>query len=331
MDSLVSVIIPTYNRSNLLVEAIQSVQKQTYSNLEIIVVDDWSSDNTETVVNQLKSEDNRIRYFCLPKKGNGSIARNYGLQRAKGKYISFLDSDDLYLNEKVAKQVYHIEHGYDFVICNGYCFDENGVTNEKWRDANIQLSIQSYLSNRLTAWGTPLTLWRKELLYKVGGFNEELENAQEWEMHFRALLYSENFLITNDILVAIRDHNDHVRLSENHRNPKNNYNRIKCFSLVTRMVYSKKKCLTPLADKIIKTEFWNLRQKVYSNGEGKESLMLSLYQLYLNQKVRNKSSINILSILALYILFSMPSVFSKDIYNQYHPITYSLLRKIGMA
>lgn len=90
----VSIIIPTYNRERLLPRAIESVRRQTYENWELLIVDDRSSDNTESLVKKYLSIDNRIRYLKNERKKGPAGARNFGILNSKGKYIAFLDSDD---------------------------------------------------------------------------------------------------------------------------------------------------------------------------------------------------------------------------------------------
>ena len=97
----VSVIIPTYNRANLVTEAINSVLMQSCKDIEIIVIDDGSTDNTSKV---LKTFGDRIRYIKQKNMGAGA-ARNRGLKEANGKYIAFLDSDDIWLDFKIELQV----------------------------------------------------------------------------------------------------------------------------------------------------------------------------------------------------------------------------------
>lgn len=99
---LVSVIIPTYNSDKFITKAINSILNQTYSNLEIIIVDDGSTDNTKDEIYNLK--DNRIKYF-YKSNGGESSARNFGLAQATGEFIAFLDADDLYHKEKIKRQV----------------------------------------------------------------------------------------------------------------------------------------------------------------------------------------------------------------------------------
>ena len=102
----VSVIIPTYNRADLLGDAIGSVLAQSYQDFELIVADDGSTDHTaEIMAEAIASYGSRIRYLVLPHRGQPAAPRNSALAVATGEYISFLDSDDLYLPNKLALQV----------------------------------------------------------------------------------------------------------------------------------------------------------------------------------------------------------------------------------
>ena len=98
----VSVIIPTYNRADLLGEAIDSVLAQSYQDFEMIVADDGSTDETAMVASKYGD---KVRFLALPHRGQPAAPRNAGIAAATGEYISFLDSDDLYLPDKLALQV----------------------------------------------------------------------------------------------------------------------------------------------------------------------------------------------------------------------------------
>src|SRR5687767_197530 len=104
---LISVVIPTYNRADYIARTIQSVLQQTYASFELIVVDDGSTDNTETVVSSFT--DTRINYH---KKANAerAAARNYGVRKANGLYITFLDSDDLFMPDHLAQAIRYISN-----------------------------------------------------------------------------------------------------------------------------------------------------------------------------------------------------------------------------
>lgn len=104
---LVSIITPTYNCGRFIAETINSVLAQTYNNWEMLIVDDCSSDNTKEIVEQFK--DSRIKYFCLEHNSGAAVARNTALRMAKGRWIAFLDSDDLWLPEKLERQIKFME------------------------------------------------------------------------------------------------------------------------------------------------------------------------------------------------------------------------------
>ena len=141
MHGLVSIIMPSYNTAKYIGDSIKSVLAQTYGNWELIIVDDCSTDNTDEVVAEFLS-DERIRYLKNEKNSGAAISRNYALREAKGKWIAFLDSDDLWLPEKLEKQLaFMVENGYkfsytDYMIClNGqwlpYVYTGPQVVNKR--------------------------------------------------------------------------------------------------------------------------------------------------------------------------------------------------------
>ena len=141
MDELVSIIMPSYNTEQYIGESIKSVQAQTYENWELIIVDDCSTDNTDTAVEPFLS-DERIRYLKNSRNSGAAVSRNYALREAKGKWIAFLDSDDLWLPDKLEKQInFMTENNYkftytDYKIClNGswlpYIYTGPSVVNKQ--------------------------------------------------------------------------------------------------------------------------------------------------------------------------------------------------------
>ena len=132
MNELVSIIMPSYNTAKYIGESIESVQRQTYQNWELIIVDDCSTDNTDEVVKSYLS-DERINYFKNEKNSGAAVSRNRALREAKGKWIAFLDSDDLWMPEKLKKQISFMEkNGYHFSYTNYAEIDtednRNGIT-----------------------------------------------------------------------------------------------------------------------------------------------------------------------------------------------------------
>jgi len=112
---LISIITPLYNSKKFIEETIESVLNQTYYNWEMIIVDDCSSDNGIEIVNHYKKQDNRIKLIKLKKNSGGAVARNTAIKEAKGRYIAFLDSDDLWHPKKLEKQI-------EFMQKNNYAF-----------------------------------------------------------------------------------------------------------------------------------------------------------------------------------------------------------------
>ena len=113
VDGLVSIIMPSWNTGRFIAESIQSVLNQTYQDWELLIVDDCSTDNTDEIVAGFN--DKRIRYFKNEKNSGAAITRNRAIREARGEWIAFLDSDDLWSPEKLAKQLNFMnEHGYVF-------------------------------------------------------------------------------------------------------------------------------------------------------------------------------------------------------------------------
>lgn len=126
MNDLVSIIMPSYNTENYIEASIESVQHQTYENWELIIVDDCSTDNTDEVVCPFLS-DRRIRYLKNEQNSGAAISRNRALREAKGKWIAFLDSDDLWMPEKLEKQISFMEkNGFSFSFTNYEEIDVDG-------------------------------------------------------------------------------------------------------------------------------------------------------------------------------------------------------------
>lgn len=138
IKDLVSIITPTHNSSSFISQTIDSVLAQTYGNWEMIIVDDCSTDNTVQIVEDYLKKDSRIRLIRLGKNCGPAVARNRAIEEAMGRYIAFLDSDDIWLPEKLEKQTAFMrENDVDLCYSSYYIIDENGsekgvfITKEK--------------------------------------------------------------------------------------------------------------------------------------------------------------------------------------------------------
>ena len=132
IKNLVSVITPTYNCGLFIAETIDSIQNQSYSNWEMIIVDDCSTDNTKTVVESYMASDDRIKYYCLEVNSGAAVARTRAMEMANGEFMAFCDSDDLWYPNKLDKQLAFMrEHNYAF-SCTAYeQIDENGKSLDR--------------------------------------------------------------------------------------------------------------------------------------------------------------------------------------------------------
>jgi len=204
----VSVIIPTYNRSALLREAIDSVLAQTFSNWELIIVDDGSTDNTVELIHAI--QDPRIHIFTVPHCGNIATLRNIGVQKSAGNWISFLDSDDLWVPEKLEIQLAAMKKNTNQWCYGGFeLMDETGITIPSKYGVYYPFSgwiIRKIITYEATANISSIVLLRS-LFDEVGGFNSdpELFCREDYEFVLRLALYAEA-LAVDSVLVRIREH-----------------------------------------------------------------------------------------------------------------------------
>ena len=140
---LVSILIPTYNSEKFIADSIQSVQNQSYKNWEMILVDDCSTDNTRGIVLEMAQSDKRIQFLRLEKNSGTGVARNTALAKASGRYIAFLDADDLWKPEKLKKQIdFLTAKNLPFTFSFYDCIDEEGNKLNKRVEAPQKLSYR---------------------------------------------------------------------------------------------------------------------------------------------------------------------------------------------
>ena len=184
---LISIIIPTYNGSKNIHRAITSILNQTYPNIEIIVVDDTSKDNTVEVVEQIK--DSRIKLLKHKENKNGAAARNTGIKESKGEYIAFLDDDDEWLPEKLMKQMRYL-NAKDSKEWKAALTGRSTIINGKKKnglfDREGDLRITIYMMQRPLGMGSSLLI-SKDAVNEIGFFNEKYYRNQDVEYVLRYL------------------------------------------------------------------------------------------------------------------------------------------------
>jgi len=147
---LVSVIMPSYNSSRFIGESIESVLSQTYQNWELLITDDCSTDNTIKVVNRYALNDNRIKLFKSDKNSGAAIARNNSIEKANGRFIAFLDSDDRWYPNKLELQLEFMDKNKIAFSCSDYDqIYENGEFNSKIIKVPKAISYNKYLKNTI--------------------------------------------------------------------------------------------------------------------------------------------------------------------------------------
>ena len=203
---LVSVIIPTYNRARDLKEAVDSVLRQTYQNIEIIVVDDGSTDETHEIMNSFT--DQRIKYIKKKNERHPGKTRNVGLQAAKGEYIAFLDDDDLWLPEKLEIQMAEMrkqpQYAWSYTHYKIFGTGESREYHIPPRQRNISGRILESLARFGSFLATPTICVKREVFDKTGGFAEipELRSGQDFDLWLRIACKFEVLCIPQQLVLV---------------------------------------------------------------------------------------------------------------------------------
>lgn len=229
LNDKVSVIIPTYNRSELLKKAVKSLESQSHQNIEIIIIDDFSTDDTAEVVE--KMEDDRIIYLKHEINKGGSEARNTGIKRATGRFIGFLDSDDQWLPNKLEKQLQLFADQPDVgVIYTGVQVvnEKNQPTRKIVPACRGDILPKLFESNCIDT--TSSVLVKREVLEQVEGFDAGLPSCQDWDLYIR-LAQVTKFDFVKESMVLFYHHsgerittnkksvlNGHLSIFEKYRN-----------------------------------------------------------------------------------------------------------------
>ena len=205
----VSVVIPTFNRATVLPEAVDSVLDQTYKDLEILIVDDGSTDDTRRSIQERFGSLSQIRFLSKTNGGPAS-ARNMGIRRSEGELIAFLDSDDLWIPEKLELQVRQIDRSPQAGLCFCDRFGEGGRPPTRFAVKGFKgdTSLKGILEKGFP-FATPSVLARKSTLEEVGLFDESFVCAEDWDLWIRILARSPAVYVDKP-LVIVRDLADSI-------------------------------------------------------------------------------------------------------------------------
>lgn len=200
LNCLVSVIIPTYNRANTILQSVESVLNQTHKKLEVIVVDDGSTDHTERLF--ANYPDVRVKYVKYSPNQGACYARNYGIALSRGEYIAFQDSDDIWKSDKLAKQLDYLKKtDADFVFCG--MNRENPMTGEHFYYPSPRFNDGGNLLEKLlieNAIATQTMLMKREILNHVQ-FDVNFKRYQDLDFALQVIMHGFRVKYLNEALV----------------------------------------------------------------------------------------------------------------------------------
>lgn len=188
MDSntLISIILPSYNLEKYIAETIESVITQTYNNWELLITDDCSTDKTVEIITSYALKDPRIKLFQLKKNSGAGVARNNSISQASGRYIAFLDGDDWWYPDKLEKQIkFMVENKYEFIFTAFEYSDENlCVTGVSYKPKKISYNQLKFGCNI----GTPGVIYDTKRIGKL--YMPSIRKRQDWAMWIQIAKYT---------------------------------------------------------------------------------------------------------------------------------------------
>lgn len=276
-NPLVSIIIPLFNRRPLIGETLASIQAQSYTNWEAVVVDDGSNDGSFAHVQELACKDSRIKLLKRNKEPKGApVCRNIGISQSKGEYVIFLDSDDLLapycLNRRIGVMKGNPE--LDFAVFHVILFYKKpGDSRILWNVFSDENDMYRFL-NSDTPWLTSSPIWKRNFLIQIGGWDEEAISWQDWEFHIRALSLIPKYKKFDDIPDSFLRRDDHTRISRGDKSGKSYFSRIRLFQKIYELLSSKNQ-ITPAYKKVLAAHYFKLCEKAVIND-----VDIDLYKIF---------------------------------------------------
>lgn len=216
MIPTVSIIMPAYNAENYIKESISSVIAQTFQDWELIIIDDCSTDDTPTIISNFISQDSRIKSIRLYKNsGKPSVAKNHGLKMIKGDFIAFIDSDDLWISDKLAKQVALMQNDNEIALSytGGYWIDDNGKIVKDFVPKyscgfNLKRQLSRYEINNQS-----VMITKKALQNTLMQFNENILIGEDFNLFMHIVAKYKSSTIPQQ-LIKYRIHNNAITKSK---------------------------------------------------------------------------------------------------------------------
>lgn len=267
---LVSVVIPVYNRKNTIQKSVESVLNQTYRNIELIIVDDGSTDGTIDILKKLGGT--RTTVFEQNHKG-ANAARNLGIKHAKGEFIAFQDSDDEWLPEKLEKQITYMCRGkYDACYCAFYLYGKDNdeiIPSDYENKEKLEKNLIEILKNYNVV-STQTLVIHQNIVQEVGGFDEEMPRLQDYEYAVRLIRKKQIGYVAEPLVKVYYSENsissDDTKLEEAYfKIIKKHGNFLNVEFLIKRYLQIDFKNLSKLEQKIQKTDEYLKEQQEHEN------------------------------------------------------------------
>lgn len=206
MNELVSIIMPSFNSAQTIIESIESVQQQSYQNWELLITDDCSTDKTIEIVNQYAAQDPRIKLFLNKTNSGAAVARNNSIDKSKGTFLAFLDSDDLWYTNKIATQInYFINNKHVGFTFTAYeIIDERGNKLNKYVDLqgeNFSVSYEDMLMKKATL-GCSTVMLRKDCFEDIT--MPLIRTGQDYALWLKLLKNNKRAYLINEIQMQYR-------------------------------------------------------------------------------------------------------------------------------
>jgi len=206
-QELVSIITANYNCEKFIDDTINSVLNQTYQNWEMIIVDDVSSDNSVEIIEKYVKKDKRIKLIQLKENSGAAVARNTAIKASKGRFIAFLDSDDLWTDNKLEKQIsFMLDKGYDFTYTNYDLIDENNVRYGKTFEAQKEATYTGLL--KTCTIGCLTAIYDTKTMGKI--YMPLIRKRQDYGLWLKILKKIEKAYLYNESLAVYRTRNNSI-------------------------------------------------------------------------------------------------------------------------
>ena len=218
-EPLVSIIIPTFNRAQIIQNTLDSIASQTYKNWECLVVDDGSTDHSEDIIKSYSKKDNRFKYYSRPdnRPKGANACRNYGFEISEGELINWFDSDDVMHKDKIEKQINLLDKtSSNYVICQSKRIllnknNEEYLWNKKIFSDNV---LEDYICFKIS-WGIGAAFYKRSFLELLNlKFDESLQQSQEYDFHIKLLSKSPVYTFDETPLITVFNHEDSISFSK---------------------------------------------------------------------------------------------------------------------